>query len=490
MEYKGHMPIPERRMPRREALGLLAGGCLAGFLAWKGMVRDGPTPKASLTRTTPDANTPTVEASQTSIGMQPESTATPVPLETPIAQPFLPTPTIDKKETIIHKSVESVTIDGLETFGEVKPLTSDELTRLYEQLNNQHREMRPDTYYATMITTDRAYRLFQTEKFGSFQNFLQRNADVFNQMFRESGVNYPTDEAVVMRRLLVVADDAKLPSGPYDLHKTINDSDGGWYFGTGLMKAVSGIDDKNGYNPTSAGYDGQNKISLHLLHELAHGILDLNDEYFLRVRMTTSNLPEFYFKIPNSFARYEADARPDISNGLMGQLRRKLGKYASLQLLRRVQRGSVHEHDKYDKEVAPHFPNEIPATATLQFGDKFTNADIEIYRSYEVKAETRERALKQISKGSLSAEGSLHIDPKQIFPVNKENMINAGDGVLLLRILTKDGNENFRWMDIRDFNIAHWEGHTEHADMHLKLFNNQTVEIPQQFDWEIKYQQP
>jgi hypothetical protein len=67
-----------------------------------------------------------------------------------------------------------------------------------------------------------------------------------------------------------------------------------------------------------------------------------------------------------------------------------------------------------------------------------------------------------------------------------EAKVPLKEGVLFIKVT--NGDETwFRWMDIRDFNLAYWHGFTNSVLMRMDLAS--AADDPNQFSWEIKYRE-
>lgn len=420
----------------------------------------------------------------------PSSVNEPTPIPAPLVQTpthdLAPLPGLFPAQELKSSSVnapettylESKIVDGLETYGDEKPLTKEQLPELYEKLNSVEQEMRDDTYYGTIFVAKSTYANFRNIMKGeSFQAFLKRHENVFNQMVHEQP--YPDTNKLSIRRLVVI--DKVFGTNVLNtyLSEFIKDSDGGWDFNSRYVPATS-------YDY----YDKDSRIDYGLLQELGHSVLHLPDHYVLDFK-TDDQLPqgELEDSLPVQFREYRTSLRKDLGGDLMSNPGAKyIGLHTNLQLLRRIERKDVHNNKKNIPETSWSFPYEIPQTITFSFGKEHTDAYVKIFRTDFVDPnDRRKKTLKLVDTYLSTEDGELILTKDKLFrlPQNDYNLLYAHEATLLFKITGLDGEHSYRWLDIRDFNIPYWQGHRDHVTMSFNLASEK--DEPNSFDWTIKY---
>lgn len=437
-------------LSRREAIRVGTAGFATGFLGF--ILGRG--------QQSPPTETPRHPAVATATPMAPSSPATTEPTK------ILPT------ETPIKKELAPKLVDGMETWGAEKPLSREEARSLIDQLNSKQTEVRPDTYYGSFFITKSVLAEFVKDNQGeSYQSFLARHEQTLNKMLGRD--DYPTK--IKFRRLVILADDTSI--GQQEFVADVKDSDGGWTFYTPYKPSASSY------------YDTQEKIDYGLLHEIGHSTLHLPDGYSVDFDNINSAAVQ---DLTKEWQSYHGSWRPDIGLDLMSAEKHSIKTHTQLQLNRRLP-NDVHNRAN-QKEAAWAFPSEVPAVVNFDFGTGLAGSRVEIYRSYEVDPDkreshfTRKKDLRSLGIIEISQNGKVSLEKDQLFPTTPEQMIEAESAVLLFKFGHGQGKKYFRWMDVRDFNIAYWLGKRDEVTM--KINGATAADNPETFAWQIVYGEP
>ena len=401
-------------------------------------------------------------------------TATLAPTATPLQSSALAAVPV-----LVYHEPDSEVIAGLQTYGQNQPLTESELYRLVLFLNSDPLPMEEDAYYITFLASATAYRDFLQDYGESLQSYLLRHVAWMDREIRFA--DPPVVGGLVARRMIVIEDgiwnsDNEERGIDYLAHGLI-DSDGSWSF----------IDS---YCPECAYYDQKLRLDFGLTHEWIHAIFKLPDHYALDFH------PQFDINgvlagVPEGWQFYSAGDRPDISRNdfAMGGGGSVLRRYSALKLAERRARGVTHDKERAWDES--NFLAQVPAQVVWDFGSGLAAAPILVYRSQpcpEVYPDSWASACKilgsvPIFHGRLDergrvAVGNLFSDFEDTAPPHKE-------GVLFVRVLVGE-DYRFRWLDIRDFNLAIWEGFGESVVMRFNLASADTN--PEDFVWDVSYE--
>lgn len=417
------------------------------------------------------ALSPTSEPSQTPT---PRGPVVLLPIETEVSDPT-PTATV-----VYYSEPPSQVIDGLVTYGYDEPLAGEDLERLIEYLNADPLVMEEDAYYATFLASENAYHTFAQDEGESLQGYLVRHVAWMDRALKMA--NPPVEGGLVARRFIILADgvfedDWDVRGIDYGAHGLL-DSDGSWSF----IEA---------YCPKSCGfYNTDLELDTGLLHEWIHAIFHLPDHYGLNYH-PQHDQSGVLTGIPEEWQTYLAGGRPDISHGdfAMGGGGFTLRHYSALQLRDRHDRGITHDNDRARRELG--FLIRVPRESILDFGSDFAQAKILIYQTQRCPPEhpgsssgyCKNVGPVPILDGLLNEDGRITIG--NLFAGYK-TIVPHAEGVLFIKVI--DGNEVwFRWMDIRDFNLAYWHGFTNSVRMRMNLAS--AADDPNQFSWEIKYRE-
>ncbi|GMR19339.1 MAG: hypothetical protein BMS9Abin34_474 [Patescibacteria group bacterium] len=413
-------------------------------------------------------------------------TVIPISKEAPIRIPFRVMGTIEgllpidfpTEAVFAYQEPSSQVVDGLLTYGQERSLTGEEFTDLIKFLNADPLAVDEDTYYATFLASETALQTFAQDEGESLQAYLVRHVAWMSREFKEA--DPPIEGGLAVRRLIVLADgvfksDWDTRGFDYAAHGLL-DSDGAWSF-------IETYEPEN-----SAYYNRDFVIDFGLLHEWTHSILHLPDHYALDYH-ASHDIYNVLEGIPEAWQYYWAGLRPGISrNGFAGggsgfTLRR----YSALQLQDRRDRGIAHDIDRIRFEMG--FLAQVPQVSVLDFGPDFAQAQVLIYQSQDCPPEHTDRAASSckilaadpVSDGLLDDRGRIAIG--NLF-AEYEIRVPIKEGVLFVKVI--NGEETwFRWMDIRDFNLAYWQGYQGKAVMRLNLASE--WDIPSEFDWVIEY---
>uniref|UniRef100_A0A831Z2D7 Uncharacterized protein n=1 Tax=candidate division WWE3 bacterium TaxID=2053526 RepID=A0A831Z2D7_UNCKA len=409
----------------------------------------------------------------------PLPTATPFQPSSPTAPPDFPTATSTVTATPYREPVPQL-IDGLWTYGQDQPMTAEELDGLVGFLNSDPLLMDEDAYYITFLASETAYGAFAQDYGESLQSFLLRHVAWMDREIREA--DPPVAGGLIARRLIVIADgvwgsDNEERGRDYLAHG-LQDSDGSWTF----------IDP---YCPAAcAYYDQELRLDFGLMHEWIHTIFKLPDHYALDFH-AQYDVYDILAEIPESWRFYSAGERPDISRNdfAMGGSGSTLRRYSALQLAERRARGIVHESGRAWPEM--NFLAQVPQSVVWDLGPERAGANVLVYRSQPCPPDYfgSEASLCKILgpvpilKGQLDEQGQIAVG--NLFSGYGE-IVPHNEGVLFIRV--QAGEEILlRWLDIRDFNLAVWEGFGEAAMMRFNLAS--ADDSPENFAWEVEYEQ-
>ncbi len=129
---------------------------------------------------------------------------------------------------------------------------------------------------------------------------------------------------------------------------------------------------------------------------------------------------------------------------------------------------------------------------TFAFGEEYKGSKVDVFRSAGVYTDMRTsyynqiKKLEQIGTYKASENGDLTLEKISLFsPIQGYSLVRSKDGTLFLRVTKINGEQLFRWMDIRDFNIPYWQGHEKHVTMSFNLASGK--DDPNNFNWQIEY---
>lgn len=166
--------------------------------------------------------------------------------------------------------LENVPDNELSKFivGAENPLNQGELNYTIQRLNEQNPENKSENYTATIFVKESLYKVFKETNADSFDMFIDRHFRYFNSALKKSDLS----TGFQILRAIVVRDDVTVPYSHMENWDTqgVKDSDGMWFF------------DDPKYNHTESDfYNPELKIDIGWIHELAHMVLHLNDQYSL-----------------------------------------------------------------------------------------------------------------------------------------------------------------------------------------------------------------
>lgn len=377
-------------------------------------------------------------------------------------------------------------ISGVETWGAKEPLNQNQLATLIKRLNAKYQKeggdktLRPDGYYVTFFMPTSVYKNFPSGEWGDdVQTFLVNNVTGLDSLLKNG--DPPIDGGMILRRLIVVEDDADCPVSHHLGYLTdgLRDSDGVWRI----------CDPRRAYY-----WDG--KCDREVIHELGHSVLHFPDHYSLDFYVGfIGDLPSVLRIFPRDWQRYITNKRNDFGDDLMRAGYPALNSHELLQLHRRIQGGWTHDFRRKLQDYLV-FPDEMPANIVFSFGEGYQNAKVEIYRTETINWQKRLKRLSNlpIEVYQTNKEGKAAI--KKPFMKSKDytsgspegklmvNGIAETEAVLFLKVTTSGGEPFGRWLDIGDFNIPKWQGY-DRVTMAMNLFSPETD--PATFDWTIKY---
>jgi len=424
----------------------------------------------------------------------------PVPTSKEIKATILPpSPTVTPAPTSTETKVpeekfETKTVDGIETIGFINPMTRGQVEKYVAKENAVPKEMKEGVYYMTFFANESTVKNFPLENDQeSLQFFVKRNIDFLNGMFGKASL----PGGVVVRRLVIVKDGEYKHDEVYESCYSqggINDSDGVWDF-CGEYKP------KEWYGSTD--HYKKERVDRGLLHEIGHRVLHLPDHYildFLNFSVKEKQDLETFSVIadlPKPWWDYNSGIRNDINGGMMRMNygfslidKGRFNIHEIAQLRRRILKGKTHHPDTYRGCI--NFPGEVPKTVNLSLGSEMSGAEISVYG---VASENKPKHIDNVTlaKGEVNSAGEFVLgNPfKDSIVTNKESpdfgLIDPDNGVLmlLLKARTSKGELFFRWMDIRDFNLAYWRGYEDKVTMTMNLASGK--DDPAKFDWTIKY---
>jgi hypothetical protein len=418
-------------------------------------------------------------------------TATPFqPLSSATITPVLPTATPTVTATAYREPVSQL-IDGLWTYGQDQPLTEEELAGLVKFFNSDPLPMEEDAYYITFLASETAYGAFAQDYGESLQSYLLRHVAWMDRQIRVA--DPPVEGGLVARRLIIFADgiwNTDLEVSGYDyLAHGLEDSDGSWSF-------------IEVYCPDRCGFYNQELgLDFGLMHEWIHRVFKLPDHYALDFH-PQFDIAGVLAEIPESWRFYAAAGRPDLSNDdfAMGGGGRILRHYSALQLAERRTRGFTHDQERAWSEM--NFLAQVPAEVVWDLGPDLAGARVTVYRSQPCPSwyfNSDASACKILGRVPV-LEGQLdesdRIAVGNLF-AGYENIVPMKEGVLFIKVQT--GEEiRFRWLDIRDFNMAIWEGFGESVataaggvplEAVMMRFNLASADDnPENFAWEVEYE--
>lgn len=417
-----------------------------------------------------------------------QSILTELPTVTPTPfQPLSPTAT-PTATPVSYDGPPPQVVDGLQTYGQEQPLTGEELSALVRFLNTNPPALEEDTYYATFLASETAFQTFAQDEGESLQAYLVRHVAWMDRALKAA--NPPVEGGLVARRFIILTDgvfesDGDVRGIDYAAHGLL-DSDGAWSFiDTYCHKSCSR------YNLGITGMillGVPLDLSTALLHEWAHSVFHLPDHYGLDYHLQYDHYGVLV-GIPEEWQSYSAGGRLDISRGgfVMGGGGFTLRHYSALQLERRRTLRITHNLQAVGIELAG-FVGEVPQDVSWDFGPSFAGAQVLVYQTEWADQGGFLLYGKVLSPNSVF-DGYLdefgRVDVGNLF-AGYEITVPHAEGVLFIKVIN-GGETWFRWMDIRDFNLAYWHGFTNSVLMRMDLAS--AADDPYQFSWEIEYRE-
>lgn len=412
--------------------------------------------------------------------------------------PFQHLPPIATPTAVYIEPVSQV-IDGLLTHGQNRPLTKAELDGLVGFLNAAPLALEDNTYYVTFLASETAYRAFPQDYDESLPSYLLRHVAWMDREIKAA--DPPISGGLIARRLIVVADGA---------FATERDAHGLDYVSHGLLDSDGSWTFIERYCPEKCGFYNQELgLDFGLTHEWIHTIFKLPDHYALDFHLQNDNSGVFE-QLPEGVAEewlsYMAGGRPDISAGdfAMGGTGSTLRRYSALQLEDHRRRGVRHgsQVNGWEPWREIGFPSLASDNTVLDFGEWVAGGRILIYQSQPCPPERDAFNCKVLNpipilEGVLNENGRIEIG-NPFYSPSEERTYQSWykEGVLFILIIRDHelGTQFwFRWMDIRDFNLAYWSGYTGSVRMRMKLTRGlanslgETIMPPSYFNWEIAY---
>jgi len=132
----------------------------------------------------------------------------------------------------------------------------------------------------------------------------------------------------------------------------------------------------------------------------------------------------------------------------------------------------------------------FPTNVVWDLGSGLAGAGVTVYRSQPCPSwyfNSDASACKilgpvPVLEGQLDEQGRIAVG--NLF-AGYENIVPMKEGVLFIRV--QAGEEIlFRWLDIRDFNLAIWEGFGDSVMMRFNLAS--ADDNPENFAWEVEYE--
>lgn len=354
---------------------------------------------------------------------------------------------------------------GLEIIGTNDPLTQVKLENYVKQVNSKEIVFDNKTYYGSFFMSAENYKQFPEQNDGEgFESFLARHEASFNNMFK----NVNNDSRIKFKSL-VIMDRGAIGYAFQNGIKT-KDIDGIWIF-------------ENDYYPKkSAYYHPDERIDNGFFHELGHRDLFLLDPYKMDFS-SKEQMPQNLFYLTPAWREYMASHRQDISrDDFMCEVGNKISLFTDLQLKKRLAAGNVHRPEFVIETWR--WNNEIPLVSSLDFGGRFVNADVNLYRTH---GDASNKILSQVGKFRASGSGVLEIPKADLFHPTEDDVrfVKDSEATLLFELKSQSSVRGIRWMDIRDFNIAYWKGFRDFAKLGLNVAA--ITDDPKKFDYTVKY---
>lgn len=428
----------------------------------------------------------------------------------------------------------SKVIEGIETYGDDKPLTQQELDILRLKLNNEfaagQTPMDPQTIYITELVFPRDYADIPIHMEESYQRFLTRHTEELDRMLKEAS---PDLGGIRMRRLIVVNEDVCISGSWHNgwIDGGLTDSDGA----EGLWFHYPYVPTQSGYFDSAARLDrGRNHETFHSIHGpdiypleadfTSTGVANLSPEGLKHVlqeqhhlvqhvpqladratiygvqsqldsveggrALTVNSSSPAFNGIGNpKWQKYYLNSRKDGRNGLMGGGNmNRLCTYTGELFARRVRNGWSHDFVRTIPEGGWSYPHEVAANNILRLGSQFNGGTVTIYRS---DGTPLKKEMKIPIFNGVVTEGAIDIGDPFIgtdITYNGKTFIPSEKGLLFLRVDTPvevDGETvHFRYLDVCDFSIPYWQSGDESLELEMNLANN-TIN-PDTFDWTIK----
>lgn len=330
-------------------------------------------------------------------------------------------------------------VDNLETYGENQPLNQESLNAVVEIINRGDNTKAEDTFYSTIGVTKSTYDSFNDDYDESFQSYLLRSEDKYNEILTPEGFNFK------VRRVIIVEDGVDFPRSHHQGYTNFGfkDSDGTWYF-------------YNQYRPDEYSYyDPESQVDIGLLHELGHSTLHVQDGYTLDFNGPHDAIAfeNSEYSIPNEWRTYHAQTRPDLRGIMIAGTESHLDEFTALILKYRLQKGLIHDDQLLIKQsyLSAIFPDQVELHLFDSESKPINQQDIESIKIY--RTQLARNATGGIDKELMAEpiyEGTdLTLVPDELFP-SEEGLIKHYDGLLFIVVETKTGPV-WRWLDLRDF---------------------------------------
>lgn len=403
--------------------------------------------------------------------------------------------------------LETIADSGQVTvYGKDSPISQEGLGELMgtfkDQAKNGERVQEPDKVYLTTFIDQNLYGKYQQLYGETYENFLTRQMREYNQMLRNArpvGV-----KQVVLRESIVVQPGVATPMSylPGYLENSVSGSDGTW----GEMETMA-----------AWGRPGEAFDRVHWKHEVWHWLFRGPDGYALTYNpVYESELPLPLTDLSPAWRNYGSYDRTDIAgSGDITQSARtseiwrgpidrqagvnsKIGTWAALMLDRRIKLGTVHDWKDSYEDYGGWWRSDLPQQVSLSFvgldGRPIQVSGLEFYPTMVAPEQSvLDRTLaskdypKILSPEVILRTDSTNVNMADMLKPGSDGLISINGATLLVRITDENKDRYFRWLDVRDFQIAYWLGYEEHATLELKAGRVKDTISPADFPWKIKY---
>lgn len=374
-------------------------------------------------------------------------------------------------EVVVYGEKEAIDQEGFE-------LLKSEFKK---QIIEKSREYDKYTVYATVYITEDAYAAWKSRNADYF-SFINKHIQWLN-----SKVQYIIPGGVVLREVIVVKNGINVPMS-LDVTQKYEQNKLPGTDGTFLQV------DPN-YDGTSGYYDESIGIDRGEIHELAHKLLLLPDDYSLDVNPKENMpIPAPLQDIPKHWQTYHAGYRNDLSRGnIMGTgVYDRFLPYSEFLLKTRVIENRVHDYQKSLQECL-YFTAKFPQNITMRFFDKqgqhIQIDHVEIYGTQSDPTPTDGYGKKIVEQPKYIG-GIDNIDPISLFEVIDGNVVQYAQATLFVKIYGIDGSTYFRWLDIRDFHLPYMKGYRDKVTLNMNAIPNTDNETNDHtFDATVGYSQ-